>query len=671
MKHTILYIVLAACAATLQAQVQDPLTAHIDRSVRPQDDFFAYANGAWLKANPIPPDKREVGIFTLVQDTIDAQLRSICEACARVHSPLGTPRQKIGDLYASGLDTLNRERSLDDLREIMVRFDRMGDTDELQKLTAYAHTYSSAPLFNLYVAQDEKQSDAYALYLTQGGLSMPDRRYYVDDDGDARRVRTAFLAFAKDIFTLAGDAPDVAAQKAEGVLDTETRLARISRPREALRDPHANYNKLSLAELQNIFPAFYMPHFLRTMQAGPTDSIIVGQPEYFAQLNAMLVRDVTFDHWRDYLKFHFLRGIAPYLSQAFRTAHFNFYARTLRGIEQPEPLWKTVVGEVDEALGDLVGQVYVQDYLPAGTKEKFTEIGSAVKAQLAERIKGLAWMGDKTKEKALAKLEAVKMKLAYPDQWRDLARLNVNRRSYVHNMMNASRWQTYYNMGKLGQPVNRDEWLMQPQTYNAYYDPVNNEICIPGCNIFIPGFEGRMADDAVLYALIGGTFGHELTHGFDDQGSQYDAHGNLRDWWTKKDRKQFEQRTQQIVKQFDGYYVTDSLHINGTITQGENIADLGGLIIALRAYQQTAQYKAGKAVEGFTPLQRFFLGYAAAWMMAQRAEAVVSQVKSNEHAPARWRVIGPLSNLPEFYEAFDVKTGDKMWRSETERVAIW
>lgn len=341
-------------------------------------------------------------------------------------------------------------------------------------------------------------------------------------------------------------------------------------------------------------------------------------------------------------------------------------------MQEPKPRWKRVVEQTDGSLGELIGQVYVDEYLPKGTKEKLVEIGNAIKQAYAERIKRLDWMSAVTKQKALKKLDAIIMKVGYPDKWKDLNSLEVDRSSYAANVMNANGWRFRYMVSKYGKPVDRTEWQMEPQTYNAYYNPSNNEIVVPGCNIIVPGYERTLADDALLYSIIGGsTFGHEITHGFDDQGSKYDELGNLNNWWTAADSVQFDAKTKMVVQQFNEYVAVDSLHINGELTQGENIADIGGIMMGNDAFKMTAQYKDRRVIAGMNPDRRFFLGYALAWMINDRPEAIANQVRSNEHSPAKFRVIGPLANMPEFYQAFGVKQGDRMWRPEGERIKIW
>lgn len=675
--HLMAGCAVALCMAAVPSMAQkverlDPLVSHIDKSVRPQDDFFQFANGTWFKQHPIPPSEQDNGIFQLLQDTINVQILQVCkESAADVHAPKGSNKQKIGDFYASGMDSIVRNRrGIEDLKPDLEAIDRINDLTGVLKEVSYMYAVSSAPLFSVYVAQDDKNSSRYIVNAMQGGLSMPDRSYYVDTDEASRTAREKFVAYADKLFQIMGYPVDKAETAAKNLLDFETKIARFSRKREDMRDPFKNYNKLSLKQFQTSTPDMDWNTFLNGIGLTKVDSVNVGQPEFYTSLNALL-KETPLTELKDYLKFHYLNGLASFVDDKTYQASFDFYSRTLRGVQEPRPRWKQIVSMTDGALGDLVGQVYVEEYLPKGTKSKLEEIGKAVKAQFAERIRHLDWMSDATKDKALQKLEAIVMKLGYPERWKDMSSVSIDRTSYVRNVMNVSKWELAYMVNKYGKPVDRTEWDMEPQTYNAYYNPSNNEIVIPGCNILVPGYEKKMADDAILYAIVGGTFGHELTHGFDDQGCKYDAEGNLRDWWTPEDKKKFDARTAMIVKQFNDYETVKGLHINGSNTQGENIADLGGIIVAYQAFQQTEQYKLGQKIGGYTPVQRFFLGYALAWMQNQRPEAMATQVKSNEHAPAKWRVLGPLSNMPAFYKAFNVKPSDKMYRAEKDRVKIW
>ncbi len=662
----------ASCSQQKAAEQVDPILSHIDSTVRPQDDFFEYANGAWLNSHPIDPSENSVGIFKAVDDTVQAQVYKICLEASAAQFEKGSNKQKIGDLYYSGMDstTLNAA-GISALKEYLDRIDAMTSVDDLAQTAAYISSVSGTPFFGFGVSQDEMNSDVNVVSLSQGGLSMPDRNYYVDDDANTQNVRQAFQTYAKGIFGKMGYDDNRAQTAVDNILGFETSLAKNSRKREDLRDPFANYNKMTVSRLSDIAAGFDWKAFMAGVGLNNVDSVVVGQPEFFTSLG-MLLRHTDLNVLKDYMKFQVVDGMAAYMDDETYMLNFNFYSKTLRGAEVPRPRWKRVVDVTNSVLGDLVGQVYVAEYLPKGTKEKFIEIGDAIRAEFANHIKNLDWMSEPTKEKALQKLDAVNMKLAYPDTWKDMSALDISRDSYTANIINANRWRFDRMVKRYGQPVDRSEWHMQPQTYNAYYSPTNNEICIPGCNIIVPGFEGRMPDDAILYAIIGGsTFGHEITHGFDDSGCKYDAKGNLSDWWTAEDKAKFEEKTKKIVEQFDGYEVINGLHINGENTQGENIADLGGLIMGYEAFKKTEQYKNNVIIGGFTPDQRYFLGHAQAWMVKYRDEALITRVKTDEHSPAKWRVIGPLSDCEEFYEAWGVKEGDKMWRAPEDRVKIW
>ncbi|WP_321425854.1 M13 family metallopeptidase [uncultured Bacteroides sp.] len=650
----------------------DALAAHIDSTVKAGDDFFQFADGKWFKQNPIPASEQSNGIFQLIQDTINAQVRKICVSAADLeNAPKGSNKQKIGDFFFTGMDSTSlNKKGISDLKGDFTKIDNIKDLNGIIKEASYIHTVSASPLFGMYVTQDDKNSSKYQVYITQGGLSMPDRSYYVDTDASSKTIREKFVTYVGNMFGIMGYDKAKAKLAATKLMEMETAMAKTSRKREDTRDPLANYNKITFAKLAASTPNIDWKAFISGTGLAKVDTVVVGQPEFLTALNGYL-KKYTIDDWKNYLKFHMLNGLSDYLDDKTYMENFNFYSTTLRGVKEAKPRWKRVVGQTDGSLGELIGQVYVNEYLPKGTKEKLEEIGNSIKAVFAQRIKALDWMSAPTKEKALKKLNAVIMKVGYPDKWKDLSAMNVDRSSYVKNVMSANKWEFNYMINKYGKPVDRKEWGMQPQTYNAYYNPSNNEIVIPGCNIIVPGYESKMADDAILYGIIGGTFGHEITHGFDDQGCKYNEQGNLSDWWTNEDKTKFTQKTKMIVKQFNDYVAIDKLHINGELTQGENIADLGGVVMGLEAFKNTKQYKKNEMIAGLNPSQRFFLGYALGWMQNIRPEAISNQVKSNEHSPAKWRVLGPLSNMPEFYKAFGVKKGDKMWRAEDQIVKIW
>jgi putative endopeptidase len=672
-KCNFILMVICCFACSKSPQQSDALLSHIDSSVSAGDDFFMYANGAWFKKNPIPASEQSNGLWQLIQDTINAQIRSICETSAALkNTPKGSNKQKIGDFFFSGMDsvTLNN-KGLSDLNPEFLAIDRINDARGLAEVASMVHIFSGAPMFGFYVAQDDKNSSKNAIFIKQGGLSLPDRSYYFDDDERSMLIRKQFVGHLSKMYQIMGDDSLSAQNAAQRLMKIETLLAGASRKREDTRDPFTNYNKMSFAQLLQLAPNFDWQMFFGTMGITKVDSIIVCQPEFFKAFNSSL-KAFSLADWKLYLKYHLLHGLARYADDKTYNENFSFYSTTLRGIKEPKPRWKRVVEQTDASLGELIGQVYVTEYLPAGTKEKLIEIGNAIKNVYAERIKNLTWMSPATREKALRKLNAVIMKVGYPDKWKDLSTLEISRTSYMRNVMNANRWVTLYMTSKYGKPVDRTEWDMQPQTYNAYYNPSNNEIVVPGCNIIVPGYERCMADDAILYAIIGGsTFGHEITHGFDDQGCKYDEFGNLHNWWTEEDSAKFYVRTKQVVKQFDAYIPVDNLHINGELTLGENIADLGGIVMGYDAFKKTKQFKDNETIAGLTPDQRFFLGFALAWMINERPEAIANQVKADEHSPVKYRVIGSLSNMPEFYKAFNVKPGNAMWRPDSLRVSIW
>ena len=673
---SIAVVLIAATALSQNAgdsPATDPLVAHIDSTVKPGDDFFDFANGKWFKEHPIPPTEESNGLWQLIQDTINAQILNLCQSCAALNdAPKGSNKQKIGDFYYSGMDSVSlNQKGISDLKSDLAAIDDIKDINGLVKEAAYIHIVSASPMFSFGVGQDDRISSKNAIFIWQGGLSMPDRRFYFDTDSAAIKIRQKFVHHLTNMFKIMGYDDAKAEQAAQSDMKLETALAKVSRKREDTRDPIKNYNKMSYEQLKESTPNLDWPVFMSGEGLANVDTVIVGQPEFLTALNRYLT-EFPLEEWKSYLKYQLFRGLASQLDDNTYREWFSFYRTALRGIREPNPRWKRVVQQTDGSLGELIGQVYVNEYLPEGTKEKLLEIGHAIKAVYAERIKNLDWMSEPTKEKALKKLDAIIMKVGYPDKWKDLSSLTVDRSSYVRNVMSARRWRFDYMIAKYGKPVDRTEWDMEPQTYNAYYNPSNNEIVVPGCNIIVPGFEHKLADDAILYSIIGGsTFGHEITHGFDDQGSKYDAQGNLNNWWTPEDSAKFYAKTKMIVEQYDGYIAVDSLHINGEATQGENIADLGGIMMGYDAFKKTAQYRNHEMIAGLTPDQRFFLGYALAWMVNMRPEAIASRIRSDVHSPPKFRVIGPLSDMPEFYTTFNVTKGDRMWRPDSLRVKIW
>lgn len=648
----------------------DPLTAHIDSTMSPGQNFFLFANNNWFKNNPIPAAESSNGIFRTIQDTINEAVRKICESSVNSNNEKGSTKQKIGDFYFSGMDTITIEKNgYTALQPLFSEIEQIKNTEELLKVTAQLNTIEVSPMFGFDIEADEKNSAQYAVYLRQCHLGLPDRDYYLKTDATTAALKEEYKKHITSILELIGEKNAI--ETANGIVKLETVLAKASRKMEDLRDPYKNYHKMGIAAINKLTPSINWLLMMEELGLKQVDSIVICQPEFFAALETSLKKEALAD-WKNYLKWTLLNNYADFLNKKIEDEHFHFYSTVLEGIKEQKPRAKRMVETTDAMLGELTGQVYVSEYLPKGTKEKLLEIGNNIRDVYAEHIKKLDWMTEETKLKALSKLKKINMKVGYPDKWKDMSNLNITRDNYAANAINISKWGYHFMINKYGKPVDRNEWDMFPQTYNAYYNPTNNEIVVPGCNIIVPGFDNKMPDDAVLYGIIGGsTFGHEITHGFDDQGSLYDENGNLKDWWTKDDRAKFVAKTKLIVKQFDEYKVLDSMHVRGENTQGENIADLGGVTMGYEAFKKTKQGQAAEKMDGFTPDQRFFLSYAYAWMVNRTNEALRKQIMSDVHSPAEFRINGPLSDIDEFYKAFDIKEGDEMYRPDNLRVKIW
>jgi putative endopeptidase len=663
-----------------QNLLSDPLSNHLDSSINVGDNFWKFANNGWFSKHPIVASENSNGIFRTIQDTINSQVLQICQKSMNEKADAGSNKQKIGDLYFSGMDTLNIDKKgLSPLADELKKIDDIKSLNDFAGVIAHLQTIGVEVGFSYGVGRDDKISSKYAIQLWQGGLGLPERDYYFENDGRTKMIREEYLKYVTNIleYSVVNDndkykgGTDGYKRDALKIIALETALARSSRKLEALRDPYMNYNKMAIAKVNAMTPSFNWTDFATSFGLKNVDTMILGQPEFVSTFEKTL-HQFPIDVWKNYFKFHLLNEYAPYLSSNFEKENFHFFSQIFGGVKEQKPRWKRVVETTDGLLGELIGQVYVKEYLPTGAKEKITEIGKAVANVYADHIKALDWMSDSTKQKALYKLSKITMKMGYPDKWKDMSNLTIDRNSYAKNVMACSIWQHQYNTNKYGKPVDRTEWNMTPQTYNAYYEPTNNEIVIPACNIIVPGFEGRMPDDAVLYGVIGGsTIGHEITHGFDDQGSQYDPEGNLRNWWSKEDKAKFDKKTKQIIAQFNGYKVLDSLKINGEATQGENIADLGGVVMGYEAFKKTAQGKGNEKIGGLTPDQRYFLSYAYSWMVQMRPESMARRIKTDVHSPAEYRVNGPLSNNENFYKAFNIQPNQFMYRSDSLRVKIW
>ncbi|HEY4065203.1 MAG TPA: M13 family metallopeptidase [Puia sp.] len=662
---------LPSCQTPAKETPPDFLARNLDTSTTAANDFFEYANGGWIRQNAIPPAESSWGIGELVQEDLYDRLRKINEKAAAEKAANGTPTQQIGDLWISGMDSAATERmGLKPLQPDLDAIAAIRNRTDLLRVTAALHQKSINSLFSDYVGQDDKYSDQMAYQLGQGGLGMPNRDYYFNTDPKSTRVREAYRHYLTVTFRQLGKDSLAAGKQADAVFQLESRLAKASRKLAALRDPNKNYNKLSKAALQSLTPLISWEEWFKNSGITHVDSIIVGQPEFYTALNTELAKTDIAD-WKSYLQAHLLQNAAPFLDSVTYANYFA-YRQSLTGTTTPRIRWRRVLDAEERAMGEALGQLFVKEYFPAKAKQRYSDLVEAIRTAYKERIQKLTWMSDSTKQKALYKLAHITKKVGYPDKWKDFSALSIDRGPFVLNMQRAAAWWHHYNFNKLGKPVDRSEWGMSPQTYNAYYNPSNNEIVLPAGMFSVPGKKDEDLDDAFVYGYAAAsTIGHEMTHGFDDEGRQYDDKGNLRNWWQPSDETKFKDKAAFIIREFSGFSPVDTLHINGEATQGENIADLGGLLLGLDAFKKTEAYKKGEKIGGLTPLQRYFLGYAYSWMYQERKEVLASQLMTDVHAPAKERVNGPVMNIPEFYEAFGIKPGDKMYRPDSLRVNIW
>jgi putative endopeptidase len=677
MKQNLVYI--AVCAALLSACHQpqpaapssDLLALNMDTTIQPNQDFFHYANGGWLKNNPIPNDETKWGIGNKVKEELYSRLKNINELALNKGAKSGVDQQ-IGDFWYSGLDTVSIEsKGAEPLRTELNAIQSLKTPAEVMTQAAHMHTYNTSVFFNEGAGQDVKQSDIMAYYIGQGGLGLPDRDYYFNTDPITTKVRNAYPLYVAKMLTLSGIDSAQSAEKAKNIIALETKLARASRKLEDLRDPYANYHKMAISDLKKTYPVIDWAAVITKIGVKHVDSVIIGQPEFLKALDGVIASE-KIETLRDYLTFHLLKSFATTLSTPFVTANFDFYGKTINGAKQLRPRWKRTLDAEEEAIGEALGQLFAREYFNETAKKRYNDMVENIRVAYKARIEHLDWMTDSTKQKALFKLSTIRKKVGYPDKWKDFSTLKIDRGPYALNVMRAREWWNNYSLNKLGKPVDRDEWDMTPQTYNAYYNPSNNEIVLPAGMFTVPGKRDTELDDALVYGYTAAsTIGHEITHGFDDEGRQFDEKGNLKNWWSKTDEVQFKKRSQLLVNQFNGMVVVDTLHINGKASLGENLADLGGILLGIDAFKQTTTYKEGKKISGLTPMQRFFQGYALGWMMQIRQEQMASQLMTDVHAPAQYRVNGPMPNVPDFYEAFNVKPGDKMYLADSLRVHLW
>lgn len=649
----------------------DPLRSNMDTSIAPGDDFFMYASGGWIKANPIPEEQSSWGIGNLVIEENLKRLRTICESAADTKKAKGTPEQLIGDYWTAAMDSAGIEREgLAPIQPWLDSIDHVQDINGLLQFSAEMKKIGSATFFSDYVSQDAKNSARMAFHLWQGGIGLPEREYYFKSDSIGKAIRNAYEKYIMLLLTYAGDDSVAAAKSARNILAMETQMAMASKKLEDLRDPYKNYHKLAITEIYQLNRSFNWQQYLRKIDVHEVDSIIVGQPDFFKSLDKILGQ-LPLQTGKDYVKFNLLSDFSAALPEKFGIAAFEFN-KLFSGARARKPRWKRVIAQQESRLGELMGKLYVKEFFTEKAKKRYSDMVENIRGALKERITHLTWMSDSTKQKAIAKLAAIQKKVGYPDHWKDFSAMEIQSKSWLQNMMQSSRWWYSYEIKKLGKPVDRNEWSMYPQTYNAYYNPSNNEIVLPAGIFTVPGYRDEVLDDATVYGYAGAsTIGHEITHGFDDEGRQFDATGNLVNWWTAKDEAAFKERAQKIIRQFDAFEPLPGLHINGKATTGENIADLGGVLLGLDAYRKTEEYKKGKPIAGLQPVQRYFLGYALGWLGHSRKEQLRNQLLTDVHAPEKYRVNGPFQNVDDFYQAFSIRPGNRLFVADSLRVRIW
>ena len=644
--------------------------ANLDTTVSPGSNFYQYACGGWIKQNPLKPEYARYGSFDKLREVNQEQLKDLIESLGKEKHEPGSVASKIGTFYTMGLDSVKLNADgISPVKDQLSSIQSIKGKADLSKMVATMQKEGMSPYFSLYVGADEKNSSMNIVQLYQAGIAMGDRDYYLLDDADTKNIREAYKLYVNQLFTLAGYTPDQAKTAADAVLKIETGIATVSFTREDLRDSQKNYNKISLESFKTSYDLLDWEAYFGIMGLKNILELDVKQASFYKGLSD-LMKKTTLEEQKYYLSFNLLNSAASYLNDDFYTASFNFFGKTMSGKQEQQPRWKRALETTNTALSEAVGQLYVEKYFPPVAKEKMlTMVGNLQKA-LGERINGLDWMSDVTKAKAQEKLAAFTVKIGYPDKWRDYSKLEIKGDSYWANVVRSNVFDMEYYLADAGKPVDKARWHMSPQTVNAYYNPTTNEICFPAA-ILQPPFFNLDADDAVNYGAIGVVIGHEMTHGFDDQGRNYDKDGNLQDWWTPEDATRFTERADVLVKQYDNILVLDSVHANGRFTLGENIADQGGLLVSYTALKNSLQGKEPAAIDGFTASQRFFLGYAALWGQNVRNEEILRLTKIDPHSLGKWRVNAALRNVEDFYKAFSITDKDPMFMTPQERVVIW
>lgn len=639
-----------------------------DPECQPCADFYQYVNGGWLARTEIPDAYSRWSVFNELHERNEKNLLALAERAAGADSP-DSVQALVGTFFAAAMDEKAIEaHGLKPLDADLARIAGIETREDVAQVIGELHAQGAGLVFNFFSQQDAKDSSQVIAAASQGGLGLPDRDYYLSDDEDATSLRADYQVFVGKMFELLGEEAELARTHAQQVVELETRLAKASLSRVERRDPNKRYNLITVAQAEELTPHFSWRQFLGELQVDLT-SLSVAPESFFSEFDRAIA-DAPVAQWQSYLRFHLLDESAPLLNQAAVDLHFSFHGKRLTGSQEIRPRWKRALRMTDQAIGEALGQLYVAKHFPPQAKTRVLEMIENLRVALGQRLQDLEWMSAETKQKALAKLATFNPKIGYPDQWRDYSGLSFSRTDYFANVRAASRFELRRTLSKIGKPLDRGEWFMSPQTVNAYYSPALNEIVFPA-GILQPPFFDFSADDAVNYGAMGAVIGHEMMHGFDDSGSQYDAEGNLANWWTSEDRSQFEERAEKLVQQFDGFVAIGDLHVNGKLTLGENIGDLGGLIVAFAGLQRALEKRPQDVIDGFTPQQRFYLSWARAWRSLFRDEALRLQVKTNTHAPGRFRANGPLANLTDFHQAFGCKQGDQMFSEGAARVEIW
>ena len=644
-------------------------SSNMDLSVKPGQNFYNYANGAWIKNNPIPPSKTSWGSFLVLRDASLDALKNILEEAAK--NPEKNRLMKMtGDFYASGMDSIAIEKlGFDPIKNDLAKIDKINTVQDLVKEIASMRVNGIAsPLFGFYIDQDDRNAKQYIAKFGQGGTSLPDRDYYLKNDARITNIRKEFLLYMTELFRMVGTEAAKAKLQADNILALETQLAKAQYSRVEMRDPVKLYHKFFVDDFSRATTNINWRNLMQQMNVTGQDSILVSNPTFLKTVDSLLTA-TSIATWKAYLQWYVIKNSVGYLSNDFVNRNFKF-SKVLSGQKEITPRWQRLSGLVDNNLGELLGQLYVKKYFKPEAKTRMIELVKNLQQTFEDRIKRLDWMSAATKSKAIIKLDAFTKKIGYTDKWKTYDGLVITRNNFLENIRNANKWGYKDNIDRLGKPIDKTEWGLTPPTINATYSPSKNQITFPAGILQFPFFDFA-ADDAINYGGIGAVIGHEMTHGFDDQGRQFDADGNLRDWWTAEDAKQFKTKADLVVSQYDAYTVLDTLHVNGKLTLGENLADLGGLAIAYEAFKKTPQGKTTTKIEGFTPDQRFFLSWAQVWRSSYLPETAAQLILTDPHSPNEYRTNGIVSNMDEFYKAFDVKPGDKMYKPADKRIRIW